>query len=155
MERSEFNKIKNHVLAGSRYCNSVYSKGLESVMQFQAFKKLCQNYVDYCNLWCNKLQPKLGWLQRTRKLQYKELYVLCELSINKLAGLISEFQGMLDKQAEEEEALAMIEARVRLEHAIAVELRDADHTKRLELSRVHPIGYSINREKINDDKNDI
>lgn len=155
MERSEFNKIKNYVLTGYRHCKNVFTTGFETEEAFQVYKNLCQNHVDFCNFWCNKLQPKFGWLQYKRKKEYESLYKMCELTVVDLSGTIQGFQAMLDKQSEEEEAIAAIETRLRVEHAIAVELRDADHTKRLELSRVHPIGYSINREKINDDKNDI
>lgn len=150
MERLELNIIKDNIMSGCRYCQKIYNNGLTSVSQFNTFKNLCQNYVDYCNFWCNKLQPKLGWLMYNRMKQYNELYALCELGVKSLSTMISEFQAMLDKQAEEDEAMSMIETRARVEHAIAMELRNSQ----IKVVKQHPIGYCINRSEnneINDD----
>ena len=144
MDRNKLNKLKDHLLSGVNYCKIVYNGGLETAAQFYTFKALCQNYVDFCNYWCNSMKPALGWLQYNKMKQHNEFYNMCELAVLELKNMIAEFQSILDKQAEEAETMAMLEARARVEHAVAVELRDADHKNRLELSRVHPIGYCIN-----------
>lgn len=139
MKRSELNAIKTNVINGYRYCQSVYNGGIASVEQFNTFKHLCHNLVDSCNFWCNTVKPVFGWLQYNKMKQYNELYFLCDNIVRSMGNMIAEFQTMLDKQAEEAEAITLIEKRVRAEHAIALELRE----NQLQIAKSNPIGYCI------------
>jgi hypothetical protein len=105
-----------------------------------------------CNFWCNSIKPTFGWLQYNKMKHHNELYFVCEYSVKMLSGMVTEFQALLDKQAEEAEAISMIEKRAHVEHSIAMEMRDIDHNNRLEASRKNPIGYNynINKENNND-----
>lgn len=144
INRNELNLIKNKTMAAYRYCQRVYNNGIESPAQFNIFKKLCQNHIDYCNFWCNKLKPTLGYIQYNQMKMYKEYYALCELTVLGLASIISEFQAILNKENEEADAIRMIETRARIEHSIAMDMRDKDHDKHLEVFHKRPIGYNIN-----------
>jgi hypothetical protein len=88
MERNKLNKLKDHLLGGVNYCKNVYNGGLETAAQFYTFKALCQNYVDFCNYWCNSMKPTLGWLQYRKMKQHNEFYNMCELAVLELKNMM-------------------------------------------------------------------
>lgn len=143
MDRIQVNILKTKLMDGYRFCMRVYEGGIESTDQFSSFENLCQNYVDMCNFWCDELKPLFGYIQYDRMKKYKDVHRVCEFTVGSLNVILQGFNAMLDKQAEEAEAIAAIEKRLRIEHKIALELKEEQN----QIAKTRPIGYCINREK--------
>ena len=74
MDRTEFNQLKDKVMTSIRYITEVYEGGLENCDQFESFAKMCENHVDMCNKLCERLKPKLRWVQYRKMKLYKEFH---------------------------------------------------------------------------------
>lgn len=125
MDKYEVNKIKDYVMMSLRFCEQVYEGGFDSYEQFQAFNQMCANHVDMCNTWCKRVKPRLGRLNCKRWKLYMDLRNCCAYTVECMNGWLADWQGMYDKTMEELKFKQQLEERCRLEHQIAIEIKDA------------------------------
>lgn len=134
------NQIKTDVVAGYRYCKKVYNSGIESPEQFKIFVNLCQNYLDICNNYCTIVKPTFGILQYKRYKDYKSIRSICVDTVNEINDILVGMQAQFDKQHEEAEAYAQLEARLRFEAAVAFDIKEQERLRQLEGVK-KPIGF--------------
>lgn len=147
--------LKGVVMESYRYCEHVYNGGIESYEQFQSFTNLCQNFVDNCNFMCKKLKPALSILQPRKYKVYKDFNYVCGFAVNKLNGMLKEWQAGYDKSLEDAEMMKQMEARARIDHEIAIEYREKELTKEKTRLKQRPIGYNINKDITNEQENTV
>lgn len=139
------NQIKTDVVAGYRYCKKVYNGGIESPEQFDVFVNLCQNYLDTCNNYCDIVRPTFGVLQYKRYKDYHSIRNICVDTVNEINNILTGLQTQFDKQREEAEAYAQLEARLRFEAAVAFDIKEQEKQRIKEESQKRQIGFIINK----------
>lgn len=144
------NNYKTRLFRDFNFCKRVFNGGIETEIQLQIFTNLCQAYVNNCNHICKQAKPKLGILQHNKYKYYKSLEHLCGDTVACLSDLINSIKATFDKANEEAEMYEQIETRMRIEAAIARDIKEEDRQR--QRAGVKPIGFGsiIN---INDDNN--
>lgn len=141
MDRMELNQLKNKVMTSWRYIERVFDGGIEDYDQFQSFNNMCANHVLMCNKWCERLKPRLRWIQYNRMKMYLDFREVCAYTVEEINDTISSWQSMYDKAMEEAKMKAQLEERCRLEHEIALEYRDAQYEKERKADQKPFVGF--------------
>lgn len=139
------NQIKTNVVAGYKYCKKVYNGGIESPEQFDVFVNLCQNYLDTCNNYCDIVRPTFGILQYKRYKDYHSVRNICVDTVNEINNILTGLHTQFDKQQEEAETYAQLEARLRFEAAVAFDIKEQEKQRIMEESQKRQIGFIINK----------
>ena len=147
------NQIKTNVVAGYKYCKKVYNGGIESPEQFDVFVNLCQNYLDICNNYCATVKPTFGILQYKQYKDYKSIRNICVDTVNEINNILTGLQAQFDKQQEEAEAYAQLEARMRFEAAVTYDIKEQERQRIKEESQKRKIGFIINKNENDTDGN--
>jgi hypothetical protein len=127
------------------------SEDIETPRQFEIFTKLCQIHVRNCNYWCNKIKPKIGFIQRGKKRLYDNLYNACDYTIDSLSDIINMYNESFEKAKETAEMQLQLEMSARINNEVATEYREQELQKLREARR--PIGFQINYDDNDTTKN--
>lgn len=147
------NNHKTRLLRDFNFCKKVFNKGIETDIQLQSFTNLCQAYVNNCNHLVKQTKPVLGILQYKKHKEHKSLEQLCIDTVGDLGGKISSAKEAFDKAKEEAEMYEQLETRLRIEAAVALDIKEQERLRQLEGVK-KPIGFGniieINNVDINE-----
>ena len=138
--KKELNDMKSYIMNSFHYIKKVYNGGIESFSQFNTFSELCQNHVNNCNILCKSIKPTVMYIQFNKTNRYKELRELCAYTVDEIKDMILEWQESYQKHLKELEVINQIETRARIEHKIAIELKESE-LERFKNER-NPIGFN-------------
>lgn len=141
MNRVELNQLKTKVMTSWRFIEQVFEGGIEDYDQFQSFNNMCANHVLMCNKWCERLRPRLRWIQYNRMKTYLEFRELCAYTVNEINDTVSSWQTMYDKAMNEAKLKAQHEERCRLEHEITLEYRNIQYEKERNADKKPFVGF--------------
>lgn len=134
------NTYKTQLLREFNYCKRIFNGGIETESQLQTFTNLCQAYVDNCNYMCKQNRPKLGILQCKKYKSYKSLEYLCSNTVADLSGMINSAKDVFNKANEEAEMYEQIETRMRIEAAVAFDIKENERQRQINDVK-KPIGF--------------
>jgi hypothetical protein len=146
------NNHKTRLLRDFNFCKKVFNKGIETDIQLQSFTNLCQAYVNNCNHITKQTKPVLGILQYKKHKEHKSLEQLCIDTVADLSGKISSTREALDKVKEEAEMYEQIETRMRIEAAVAFDIKEQERLRQMAGIK-KPIGYGHIIDINNDNNN--
>lgn len=139
--QTEVNIIKTYIMNSFRFCKRM-SVGIETPDQFEVFTKLCQTHVRNCNYWCNKLKPRIIFIERSKARLYDNLYNTCDYTVDSLSDIINMYNESFEKAKETAEMQLQLEMSARINNEVTTEYRDQELQKLKETRK--PIGFKIN-----------
>lgn len=138
-------EYKNSIMNSYRYCLKVYDTGFDNIDQFESFKQLCQNHVNICNFYHDRIKPIFGKIQYKRYKLYNDFKSAASFTIEDLSDILTAWQDSYNQAIEEAKAKTKIEEQLRLEHEIALEYREIQHKNdRNAYKKTSPIGFKTN-----------
>jgi hypothetical protein len=90
-------------------------------------------------------------LQYKRYKDYHSVRNICIDTVNEINNILTGLQAQFEKQQEETEAYAQLEARLRFEAAVAYDIKEQEKQRIREESQKRQIGFIINKNEDNTD----
>lgn len=139
--------MTSKMMSNLEYMKKVYET-IETPEQWESFTNLCNNHLQYCNVWLKRIEPKLKFIPRQSVKIYKRLYSTAEYTVNEIQNIIYSYNTAMEQQMEELKQLQMLEKRCRIEHEIAIEYQEMQTEKAKKSdAKKKPIGFVIPKKK--------
>ena len=124
MNRSAVNNLKTELLSRMNYIIKIH-ESIEEDQQYDAFITMCDNHMQYCQFWADKLKPK--WYQllsKVKKDQYKDYFELAQYTLDRLSAKVNAYKEAVQEAMEQQEYYDTVRRKLETEFIITKELQD-------------------------------
>ena len=113
-----------------------YSAGIR---KYESFHNMCENIINYCNFWANKLKPRFLFIKNEKYKLYIAFSEAASYVVNELNYMIEAYIGAESHISEQIQKQSEIEERIRIERSVH-ELINKEQ-ENLEKKKSKPIGF--------------
>ena len=148
--RAQVNNVKSYLTVAYEKIENVFNS-IEEPAHYDAFYKMCQNIINYCNFWSIKLKPKFYGTIFANNVLKKQTYLYDTFTASAL-DIVEKMNYLIDTYTTAEEEMKAkikmaedIEERMRIEKHVADKLREEEQ-KRIN-KKCKPIGFMTTKKK--------
>lgn len=148
--RSQVNNMKSYLAASYEKIEKVFNS-IEESSHYDAFYKMCQNIINYCNFWSMKLKPKFYGTAFANNVLKTQTYLYDTFTASAL-DIVEKMNCLIDTYTTaEEEMNAKIKMAEEIEERMRIEKHVADKLKEEEQKKLNkkckPIGFVTTKKK--------
>lgn len=148
--RAQVNNMKSYLTAAYEKIERVFNS-IEEPAHYDAFYKMCQNIINYCNFWSIKLKPKYYGGTFTNNVFKTQTYLYDTFTASAI-DIVEKMNNLIDTYTiAEAEMNAKIKMAEEIEERMRIEKHVADKLKEEEQKRINkkckPIGFITTKKK--------
>lgn len=149
--REQVNNMKSFLITSYEKIEKVFNS-IEEPPHYDAFYKMCQNIINYCNFWSEKLKPRCYGTFFSKNILKNETKLYESFTISAM-DIVEKMNYLIDTYTTAEEEMNAkikmaedIEERMRIEKHVADKLRDEELDDVKKKSK--PIGFLTAKKKM-------
>jgi hypothetical protein len=142
--RTEVNNVRQSLVEAYNKIEKVF-ESIETPEHYEAFHNMCECLLNICNVWAEKLRPRIPCLQQEKAHLFDLFSSTATNVVNRMNTLIDLYTTTEQQHAEYMQKYAETEERLRMEREIVEKLNKEKEEEIKKESK--PIGFIIGQTK--------